>query len=303
MRVLMKRERRSLSDRVVVITGGARGIGLATARALAARGARVAIGDLDGELAAAVAAELGGDCYGGGLDVTDNAAFTGLLDEVEHRLGPIDVLINNAGIMSAGPIDAEDEAITARAIAVNLHAVIHGTREGMRRMKPRRAGHIVNVSSAVSKVAGTDCATYVATKFGVAGFSEAAALELRNSGVELSVIRPSLCHTDLTSGFTGLRGMPFIQPEDVARRIVDTLERPRFDVPVPRRLGPALWLNQALPFRARAAVAHLTKADDVLAQIDAGERAAYNERIGRGKPRQPEPHLVAVSPQNGSEGR
>lgn len=303
MRLLRKRKRRSLSNQVVVITGGARGIGLATARALAARGARVAIGDLDGELAAEVAAELGGHCVGAGLDVSDNAAFTAFLDDVERRLGPLDVLVNNAGIMSAGPIDTEDEAITARAIAVNLHAVIHGTREGMRRMKPRRAGHIVNVSSAVSKVAGTDCATYVATKFGVAGFSEAAALELRGSGVELSVIRPSLCHTDLTSGFAGLRGMPFIRPEDVARRIVDTLERPRFDVVVPRRLGPALRLNQALPFRARAALAHLTKADAVGRHIDAGERAAYNERIGREKPRQPERHLVAVSPQTGSEER
>jgi short-subunit dehydrogenase len=146
-------------------------------------------------------------------------------------------------------------------------------------MKPRRAGHIVNVSSAVSKVAGSHCATYVATKFGVAGFSEAIAIELRGTGVELSVIRPSLCHTELTSGFAGLRGMPFIEPDDVAARIVETLQRPRFDVPVPRSMGPMLWLNQALPFRARAALAHLTKADAVLNHIDPEQRAAYVERV------------------------
>jgi NAD(P)-dependent dehydrogenase (short-subunit alcohol dehydrogenase family) len=274
------RNRRSLGTKVVVITGGARGIGLATARALASRSARVVIADLDGELAATAAAELGPNCLGVSLDVTDNAAFTAFLDQVEEQLGPIDVLINNAGIMSAGPIHAEDEAMTARALAVNLQAVIHGTREGVRRMTPRRRGHIVNISSAVSKVAGTDCATYVATKFGVAGFSEAVALELRGSGVDLTVVRPSLVHTDLTSGFKGLRGMPFIEAEDVARRIVAALERPRFDVPVPRRLGPILWLNQALPFRARAALAHVTKADDVLRHIDAGEGATYNQRIG-----------------------
>ncbi len=229
-----------------------------------------------------MAAELGGDAFGVGVDVTDNAAFTAFLDGVEHRLGPLDVLVNNAGIMSPGPIEDEDEAITARAIAINLEAVIHGTREAVRRMKPRRTGHIVNLSSAVSKVAGSDCATYVATKFGVAGFSEAVSIELRGTGVEMSVVRPSLCHTDLASGFPGLRGMPFIEPEDVAVRIVETLQRPRFDVPVPKRMGPMLWLNQALPYRARLALAHFSKADAVMSQIDADERAAYDERIKEG---------------------
>jgi NAD(P)-dependent dehydrogenase (short-subunit alcohol dehydrogenase family) len=268
-----------VSDQVVAITGGARGIGHATACALADRGARVAIGDLDGELAATIAADLGRDAFGVGVDVTDNAAFTAFLDGVEHRLGPLDVLVNNAGIMNTGSIDTEDEALTARAIAINLEAVIHGTREAVRRMKPRRTGHIVNVSSAVSKVAGSDCATYVATKFGVAGFSEAVAIELRGTGVELSVVRPSLCHSDLSSGFAGLRGMPFIEPEDVAARIVETLQRPRFDVPVPKSMGPMLWLNQALPFRARMALAHLTKADTIISSVDAAERAAYVERV------------------------
>src|SRR5947207_2701426 len=231
MRRWMTREPRSLSGKVVAITGGARGIGHATARALTQHGARVAIGDLDGDLAEQVAAGLGGGAFGVGVDVTDNAAFTAFLDGVEHRLGPLDVLVNNAGIMNAGPIDAEDEAMTARAIAINLEAVIHGTREAVQRMKPRRTGHIVNVSSAVSKVAGSDCATYVATKFGVAGFSEAVAIELRGTGVELSVVRPSLCHTDLTSGFGGLRG--------------DAVHRARGRRRADRRDAPAATLRRA----------------------------------------------------------
>jgi NAD(P)-dependent dehydrogenase (short-subunit alcohol dehydrogenase family) len=113
-----------LPGAVVAITGGARGIGQATATALARRGARVAIGDLDGDLGSQVGAALGGDCFGAGVDVTDNAAFTAFLDGVEHRLGPLDVLVNNAGIMSAGPIEEQDEAITPRAIAINLEAVV-----------------------------------------------------------------------------------------------------------------------------------------------------------------------------------
>jgi NAD(P)-dependent dehydrogenase (short-subunit alcohol dehydrogenase family) len=275
-------ERRSVSGRVVARTGGARGIGHATAAALAGQGAQVAIGNLDADLAARAAFEFGGDAFGVGLDVTDNAAFTAFLDGVEHRLGPLDVLVNNAGIMSPGPIEDEDEAITARAVAINLEAVIHGTREAVRRMKPRRSGHIVNVSSAVSKVAGSDCATYVATKFAVAGFSEAVAIELRGTGVEMTVVRPSLCNTDLTSGFAGLRGMPFIEPDDVAARIVDTLRRPRFDVPVPKSMGPLLWLNQALPYRGRVALARLSRADTVMSRIDAEERAAYEGRVKEG---------------------
>jgi short-subunit dehydrogenase len=149
-------------------------------------------------------------------------------------------------------------------------------------MKPRRTGHIINLSSAVSKVVGSDSATYCATKFAVAGFSEAIALELRGTGVEISVVRPSLCRTDLTSGFEGLPGMPFVEPDDVAARIVETLARPRFEVPVPKRMGAMLWLNQALPYRARAAFAHLSHADAVMSRIDADERAAYDERVKEG---------------------
>lgn len=276
-----KREPRQLAGKVVAITGAARGIGFATAQALTHRGAAIAIGDVDGDLATTTAGKLGGDAYGVAFDVTDNAAFAAFLDGVEHRLGPIDVLINNAGIMSAGLIEDEDEDLTARAIAINLHAVIHGTREAVRRMKPRRSGHIVNISSAVSKIAGARAATYCGTKFGVAGFSEAVALELLGTGVEISVVRPSACHTDMIAGFKGLRGMPFIEPEDVAARIVETLERPRFDVPVPKSMGPLLWLNQALPFRARVALARATKTESILRDINHSERAAYTERLER----------------------
>src|SRR5213080_4051423 len=100
---------RSLSGKVVVVTGGGRGIGAATARALVSRGAKVAIGDVDLDTAERPAADLGGGTIALPLDVTDRPAFTAFLDEVESRLGPIDVLINNAGIMPLSPADEESD--------------------------------------------------------------------------------------------------------------------------------------------------------------------------------------------------
>ena len=119
MRLRRTREPRSLNGKVVAITGGARGIGLATAKVLARNRAMIAIGDLDGDLAERATAGLGNGSFGVGVDVTDHAAFSAFLDGVEHRLGPLDVLINNAGIMNAGPIDTEAEALTSRAVAMS----------------------------------------------------------------------------------------------------------------------------------------------------------------------------------------
>lgn len=268
---------RLLSGKVVAITGGARGIGRATAWALAHEGARVAIADLDGELAAGVAAELGVDAVGVGVDITDGMAYAGFLDRAEQQLGPLEVLVNNAGILIPGPIDAEDEQMTVRQVAVNLQAVIHGTRLAVQRMKPRGHGHIVNVSSVGGRIAGARLATYCGTKFGVAGFSEAVALELKGTGVEISVVFPPPVNTDLSAGINRLRGMPFVEPEDVAARIVRTLKRPRFAVPVPRTMAPMLWLNQVLPFRVRAALARSMRADDLT--IDERQRASYTQRV------------------------
>src|SRR4051794_24442984 len=144
-----------LGGRVVAITGAARGLGLATAKAIAARGGRVAIADLDGDLARVEAAALPGPGPHAGFaaDVTDPDGFAAFLDEAEGELGPIDVLINNAGIMPVGPFAQEDPMVTRRQIEINVFGVMTGTRLALDRMLPRRTGHIVNLSSAAGRVA------------------------------------------------------------------------------------------------------------------------------------------------------
>ena len=187
----MAKEPRSLTGKVAVVTGGGRGIGKALAAALAREGALVAIGDVDGEAAERSAAELGAAVTGLPLDVTDLPGYSAFLDEVERRLGPIDVLVNNAGIMPVTPLVDEAEASITRQLEINLRAVIHGTQEAAKRMRPRGTGHIVNVASMAGRTGFPNLATYSATKHGVVGLSEAMHFELRGTGVEVSVVMPA----------------------------------------------------------------------------------------------------------------
>ena len=118
----MAKVRRSLAGKVVAITGGARGIGRATAAALITQGARLAIGDIDASLAQTTAGQLGSGTVGLPLDVTDMASFETFIQEVEGRLGPLDVLINNAGIMPIGPFVDESDA-TSRRMSTSICSV------------------------------------------------------------------------------------------------------------------------------------------------------------------------------------
>jgi NAD(P)-dependent dehydrogenase (short-subunit alcohol dehydrogenase family) len=279
----MAKEQRSLSGKVVAVTGGGRGIGRAIAEALAREGARVAVCDLDREAAEATAALLGDGTLGLAVDVTDHAALVAFLDEVEQRLGPLDVLVNNAGIMPVTPLVEESADSIARQLDLNLRAVIHGTQEAMRRMTPRRTGHIVNMASIAGRSGFPLLATYCATKHGVVGLSEAARVELRDTGVEVSVVMPSAVNTELTTGLADSR-VKALEAEDVAHEVVSALKTPRFDVFVPRSNGPLVQLTSPLPRRAREAIGRWIKADQALLKADRSARAAYEARAAASAP-------------------
>jgi NAD(P)-dependent dehydrogenase (short-subunit alcohol dehydrogenase family) len=269
---------RELRDKVVVVTGGARGIGAATVRALTAEGARVVIGDLDITPAKDLKA------LALPLDVTDLAGFTKFLDEAEGRAGPIDVLINNAGIMPLGRFEDEDDVSTVHQLEINLHAVIHGTREAVKRMRPRNTGHIVNIASAAGKAGFPGGATYCATKHGVVGLSEAVRMELRGSGIEMTCVMPAIVRTELAAGIKDAL-IKTITPEQVAAAVVGALKRPKFDVFVPRSVGTMNRISRLLPRAAGEWIVHVLKGDRVLVDAaNSSERAGYEKRAADSAP-------------------
>ena len=267
----------------MLVTGAGRGIGFATARALCAAGMKVALGDLDARVAMEAADQCrGAPAIGLPLDVTSPESFAAFVDTARDRLGPVDVLVNNAGIMQIGRFAEEEPACTRRMIDVNVHGVMEGMRLVLPEMIERGSGHVVNLASSASRIAVPGGATYTGTKWFVLGASESIRSELHGTGVDISCILPGMVMTDLTSGLHRPVYVKAMQPEDIAAAILATLRHPRFEVWVPRSLGRQAHVNGVLPRGAREGLVRALKGDRFLLEHDAAARAAYEERAGRG---------------------
>lgn len=274
-----------IRGKVVAVTGGARGIGRATGEAFLRAGAKVALGDVDVELVQQTAADLaqstGGDVCGLALDVTKRASFEGFLDDAETRLGPLHVLVNNAGIMPTGMFAVEDDAMTDRMLGINLGGVLHGSKLAAVRLVGR-GGHIINVASAAGVGAHPGLATYCATKHAVVGFSEALHLELADAGIGVTAVLPGMVHTELSAGHAAPRWTrPFtdVEPADVAAAIVGVVGTRRSRVVVPRRLGLLLKTTAAFPERIRHRFGRLLRFDAAFTDTDPLLRENYHRRI------------------------
>ena len=270
--------KRDISGLTVVITGAARGIGEATAELLAEQGATVALGDLDTALVQQVAERIGRGAVGAHLDVTSAESWRTFLAEV-GEVGPIDVLVNNAGIMPLGPVLKESDGVTQAIIDVNVHGVINGTKAVAPGMVERGRGHIVNVASAVGRIAVAHGATYSASKFAAVGFSEATRAELKPHGIDVTVVLPTIVQTELAAGVPTARGVKAVSARDVAEVIVMAIRTGHPELWAPRWVQGLTKATGVLPRWLQQRIAGAFKADRVLADRDESQREAYESRV------------------------
>ena len=269
-----------LDGALVVITGAARGIGLATARAFLEAGARVALGDLDGPLAEQVADDLGPRASGHGLDVTDAGSFAAFLDAAVATHGtPVDVLVNNAGIMPNGAFVEQSERVDRATMDVNVFGVITGMGLVLPEMVERGRGHVVNVASLAGKVPLRGLAVYNASKFAVVGLTAATRLEMESSGVSVTAVLPSAVRTELSSGID-LGVLPTVDPEDIARAVVGSVRTRRGEIAVPSYAGALAATTPLVPERLMGLVRRAVHDDAAIARVDPAVRGAYLRRIG-----------------------
>jgi NADP-dependent 3-hydroxy acid dehydrogenase YdfG len=282
----MAKQPRILAGQTAAVTGAARGIGRATAEAFLRRGMRVAIGDLDLAAAQKTAQELGPSAVALALDVTDRESFAAFLDGAEEQLGPLDVLVNNAGIMQIGRFIDEDDLTARRMVDINIHGVIFGMKLALDRMITRDRGHIVNISSQAGKFGTPGGATYSATKHAVVGLTEAVRGELRMMGanIDLSYVMPYVVNTELGSGLGEARGLSNLEPAEVADAIVEALEYGIVDVWVPKSAKRTNLLGVVLPRSLGEGLARAMKADRVLADADVETRRDYELRASHSEP-------------------
>ncbi|MGF6822756.1 3alpha(or 20beta)-hydroxysteroid dehydrogenase [Microbacterium sp. ZKA21] len=188
-----------LDGRVALVTGGARGIGEAYVRALHAAGGRVVIADILAIEGEALAAELGERARFVPLDVTDEAAWDAAVDAALAGFGAIDVLVNNAGIANAAPIEHLTTEKWNSVIAVNLTGTFFGCRAVVPTMKRQGRGSIINISSVEGMRGSPGLHGYTAAKYGVRGLSASLAVELGPSGIRVNSVHPGFITTSMTT--------------------------------------------------------------------------------------------------------
>jgi len=264
----------TLDGRVIALTGGARGIGAATAKALAAEGAEVIVGDLDLDLAKRSAEEYDGLALP--LDVADRSSFAGFLDAVVTEHGRLDGLVNNAGFMVLGKVREVPLDRQLAQLDVNLAGVIHGSYEAAARMRP--GGVIVNIASLAGRIPVPGSAVYCATKAGVLAFSEAFDAELAEQGIRVGAVLPAFTKTELIAGTEATGLMRPVQPEDVAHAVVKMMVRPKLTATVPPHFAfsGANWSLTAA--RAKPWLRGRLGLDTVFTEFDHEQRAGYDER-------------------------
>lgn len=217
-----------LSNKVTIVTGGARGMGAATCRLFTEEGAKVVIADVLDAEGAALAAQLGPSAHFAHLDVSDETAWMDLVADTEERFGAIDVLVNNAGVLLFRTLRETSKADFERVMSINLTGTFLGLHTVGARMVERGRGSIVNISSADGMKGANGLGAYCASKWGIRGLTKVAAMEFGHRGVRVNSVHPGGVDTAMGNPYAEKRedvnkryGMVPLQrvgePEEVAR--------------------------------------------------------------------------------------
>ena len=222
-----------LSGQVVIVTGAGRGIGRAVAKNLAEAGARIVLVARTGADLARVAQEIGADqATAVAGDVTEEATAAAGVAEAQRWGGRLDAVVNNAGIGWHGPTHDMPAEAWRRVLNVNLTGVFLFTKAALPVMLAQRRGHIVNIASGAGRLGMSQNAAYSASKFGVIGFTESVGLEVRGSGVKVSVVEPGSVQTNFSDSMA--RRDWALRPDDVAQVVRAVLVT-----------GPNVWIREA----------------------------------------------------------
>ncbi len=252
----MSPSRSNGAQQVAIITGAASGIGRATAERLQRLGMTLALADIAEEPLRAAAGELatrGTSVLSVVTDVTDLAACRRLMAAVHERFERIDVLVNSAGIVRPGIIDAVSDADVEQELRVNLFGVINTTRAVLPIMRQQQHGHIVNIASLAALTPLPGEAVYCASKYGVRGFSLSVALELRRTPLRVSLVHPDMVNTPMMAYEVTHGGAPLafsgaiLEPHAIADAVVQALQTGKREIAVPRSRGWLTTLGELVP--------------------------------------------------------
>ena len=232
-----------LTGRIAIVTGGTRGIGRAIAKSLASAGAEVAITARNEKEIADAVAKLNqlssGNVTGHVCDVRDYEQVKSVFAEVAQDLGGVDILINNAGIGIFAPVESTSIEDFRAVLETNVFGVFYCCHEAIPLMKQRGGGYIINISSLAGTNAHAEMAAYNASKFGLNGFSEALMQEVRHDGIKVSYIMPGSVNTEFGGDEPSDEKSWQLQPDDIARVVLDLLQYPDRSLPSRVEIRPS----------------------------------------------------------------